>query len=42
METERQAIVDGEWDNKIVSVVESVDIPWVFGVVIVAPDWGNL
>ena len=41
-EGERVAIVDKDGGNKLASVVESVEIPGVFGIVILNPDGSNV
>ena len=41
-ETKRTAIVDKEWANKLVNIVESTSTPWVFGIVAVWPDGGPI
>lgn len=41
-ETVRVTIVDPEDPDKVVDVVESTDNPWVYGIVILSPDWSDL
>jgi len=41
-ETERIAIVDPEVPDNILSVVESTETPWVFGIVLLNPDGSNI
>jgi len=41
-ETVREAIVDWDWDNKLVSVVESIDEPWVYWVVILDAEGNDI
>lgn len=36
-ETKRIAIVDDE-DGKLLSIVESTDEPWIYGIVVLNPD----
>jgi len=41
-QTEQVAISDKEDDEKLVSVVESIDQPWVFWIVILSPTWASI
>jgi hypothetical protein len=41
-EAERVAIIDKQGSNKVADVVESVDFPGVFGVVLLKPDGSNI
>jgi hypothetical protein len=41
-ETERVAIVDKEDPTKIVNVVESIDFPGTYGIVLLNPDGSNI
>lgn len=41
-ETEREAIVDWEWENKIVSVVPIISDPTKNGIVVLNADWTNV
>jgi len=41
-ETERVAIVDKEDPTKVVDVVESIDYPGVYGIVLLNPDGSNI
>jgi hypothetical protein len=41
-EVEKEAIVNGEGNNEMVSVVEAQWYPWIFGVVVLNPDWSSI
>ena len=41
-ETERVAIVDKDWNNVLVSVVQCTDDPTKNGIVAVNADWTNI
>jgi hypothetical protein len=38
-EVKRIAIIDKDWNNKLVSVVESTVVPWTYWLVITNADW---
>lgn len=42
MEGRRLVIIDKNWNEKIVNVVESVDSPWLFWLVALNPDWTKI
>lgn len=42
METEREAIVDWEWENNVLSVVPLTTDPTKNGIVVLNADWSNV
>ena len=41
-EVKRIAIIDKDWNNKLVSVVESTAVPWTYWLVITNADWSKV
>lgn len=42
LETVRTAITDWDWQNKLLSVVQSINDPTKYGLVICNPDWSRI
>ena len=38
----REAIIDWDGDDKLLSIIESVDEPWVYGIVVLNADWTDI
>lgn len=41
-EVKKEVIIDADGENKLLSVVESSEDPWVFGIVLLNSDWSDI